>query len=351
MDSAGAQGSVAIPTGIYQQVKAWIAHQEAYEAEHNKPAPLTDAQQKALQALCMPQKPMPSLNYVGLLLGKLHAVTQALAHSLLKSLIDDPTEWHQKRPQLLVEANFPVYHPESYPGTLPGGVTTAQVCRVTVAESPDFHASYVQSFPALGYGLKPDGSLPCFANKKAAKNFAASCAVNWLADQGLISLPSSLPPPSNPSQPAVAVAVAVAASAATTSLKRSPQTPNFTISPPSKRRDVAVPSTTDDAVTITASDPKVFELVTKICSDLKFPMPKFITTASSAGPNMFDGRADITHYGDDDALAVVNISAVQGVVGNENTRKAVATKVLAKLRDIEAMREAQLQMLLLKTRS
>lgn len=49
------------PTTIYQEVRAWLAHQEAYEAEHKQPAPLSEAQRLALLVLCPPaQAPPPA---------------------------------------------------------------------------------------------------------------------------------------------------------------------------------------------------------------------------------------------------------------------------------------------------
>lgn len=66
---------VAVPTAIFQEVKAWIAHQEAYEAQNNKPALLTKAQRKALEILRLPS-PTPAPpelgndNYVGALMGR-----------------------------------------------------------------------------------------------------------------------------------------------------------------------------------------------------------------------------------------------------------------------------------------
>lgn len=69
---------------LYQEVKAWIAQQEAFEAQYNKPAPLTDVQRLALEVLRLPAAtPSPTpfadadaatvdddgINYVGNLMG------------------------------------------------------------------------------------------------------------------------------------------------------------------------------------------------------------------------------------------------------------------------------------------
>lgn len=81
---AADEGAAVFPSPIYQELKAWIAHQEAYEVEHQKPAPLTDAQRKAVQALRLPAAIPPTadgppLNYVGLLMGTYHALPLSLA--------------------------------------------------------------------------------------------------------------------------------------------------------------------------------------------------------------------------------------------------------------------------------
>lgn len=73
-----AHGGSMAPAMIYQEVKNWIAQQEAFEAQHNKPAPLTDVQRMALQALRLPSassSPPPLAtaeepNYIGMLNGK-----------------------------------------------------------------------------------------------------------------------------------------------------------------------------------------------------------------------------------------------------------------------------------------
>lgn len=61
-------------TTIYQEVKAWIEKQEAFEAEHKQPAPLTGLESQALQVLRLAAQPITSapsnLNFIGLLQGE-----------------------------------------------------------------------------------------------------------------------------------------------------------------------------------------------------------------------------------------------------------------------------------------
>ncbi|KAJ4391592.1 hypothetical protein N0V93_005211 [Gnomoniopsis smithogilvyi] len=162
---------------IYQGLKAWIAQQEAYEAQHNKPAPLTGVQHLALQAWRLPSANpspppptpppttaaivAPELNYIGLLM-----------------------EYHQKHNYL-----DRLHYVEEASGTLSDGVT-GRISRVTIAESFDQRIGHIEHFPTMGYGLNADGTEPRFPSKKAAKRFAAKCAVQWLAAQGL--MPSDL---------------------------------------------------------------------------------------------------------------------------------------------------------------
>lgn len=66
--------AASVEAKTYQEVKAWIAKQEAYEAEHKQPAPLTNAQRKALEALRVPATAstppaLDDVNYVGKLKG------------------------------------------------------------------------------------------------------------------------------------------------------------------------------------------------------------------------------------------------------------------------------------------
>lgn len=67
--------SLSDTSTLYAQVKAWIAQQEAFEQTAKQPAPLTNAQRKALELLRAPISvtPPPELgdvDYVSLLNSK-----------------------------------------------------------------------------------------------------------------------------------------------------------------------------------------------------------------------------------------------------------------------------------------
>ncbi|KAJ4420588.1 hypothetical protein N0V82_004256 [Gnomoniopsis sp. IMI 355080] len=303
---------------IYQEVKAWIAQQEAFEAQYHKPAPLTDVQRMALGVLRLPTAtpslsppppPPPTsaadggLNYVGILM-----------------------EYHQKRKQL-----DGLHWVEEESGSLPGGVT-GRVCRVTIVDSFDGESGHIEHFPAMDYGLNDDGTEPRFTSKKDAKRFAAKCAVEWLVAQGLIS--------SSHFQ---------TASSAPITLKRTIQsTHSTTPSPPSKRQSgTSTPGQEGASLTAASTNlrsPRATELVAAKCQELKLPIPRY--NLVEIEPNIYQGRAQLDDYGDVELLSLANASFVESMVGKDATKNAVAAKVLEKLRDIDMARDEQLQSLM-----
>ena len=56
-DNNGATSRAAIP---WNRLRAWIDEQEAWEREHNSPAPLSSSQKSAIQTL-LPPIPEPEL--------------------------------------------------------------------------------------------------------------------------------------------------------------------------------------------------------------------------------------------------------------------------------------------------
>lgn len=61
--------SPAFPNPLYQEVKAWVAEQEAFEVANQTPAPLTDVQRMFLEDFCA-RPPLPDIgqmDYVSLL--------------------------------------------------------------------------------------------------------------------------------------------------------------------------------------------------------------------------------------------------------------------------------------------
>lgn len=339
-------GSMATAV-IYQEVKAWIAQQEAFEAQHNKPAPLTDVQRMALQALRLPiANPSPPTpppptnaaavggpNYVGLLMGMACSTP-----SPAKLKLTNHTEYHQKRDQL-----SGLQWIEEISGSLPGGVT-GRICRVTIVESLAHESGHIEYFPAIDYGLNVDGSEPRFPSKKAAKHFAAKCAVEWLVAQGFMPFPhlhqSISPSPTAHSKTAML--------ATPGNLKRAAQGANSPTPPPPPKRLImtdpeGLDGTSEPATARPPSPPRATELVNALCHELGISSPKYDLVLTA--PNTYGGRALFDDYGDQELLSLADASVVKDIVGKDNTRQAIAAKVLEKLREIEAVRDAQLQLL------
>lgn len=222
-----------------------------------------------------------------------------------------------------------LHYEDELSGTLPLGVT-GRVCRVRIAGSLE-QENPIEHFPALGYGLKDDGSEPRFPSKKAAKRFAAKCAVEWLTAQGL--MPSHLQAPSPP--PKVQSHLLV-----TPTLKRATQNTNSPTPPPPKQQDVTEPSGFDgnfEATTMSPSSPGATELVSSLCRELNFPAPRYDIVVNAQ--NTYDGTARFDDYGEAELLSLTRASLVHGMAGKDATRKAVVAKVLKKLREIAAGRD------------
>lgn len=207
---------------------------------------------------------------------------------------------------------------------------------MTILESLAHESGPIEHFPAAGYGLNDDGSEQRFTSKKAAKSFAAKCAVEWLAAQGF--MPSHLQAASSP-PPKMQAPLPAAPT-----LKRAPQstgsstsTSNTTITPPPKRQATTAPMRPDSASEAAA--------VATLCHELNLPAPKYEIVETAPNSGVFDGRAQFEDYGDLDLLSLTEAGVVQGVGGKDATRQAVAAKLLERLREIEAVRDAQLQLL------
>lgn len=246
------------------------------------------------------------------------------------------------------------------------GGTTGRICRVTIAESlaAKSPGGPIAAFPAKGYGLVQDEKTgackaPTFPTKKAAKHFAAKCAVDWLVAQrlmppyeaqngGVMTLPpvsvaaAAAAAPDHPKTPEAEVVVNPATGGA--SLKRPNEcctNNNYnTNSPPCKKP--STPSTIDTASRKSngghETDRPATERVVKLCTDLGFSPPRYHYVETSL--DVFDGYPHFDDYGDKELLSLKKDGAVKGVAGRENARQAMAAKLLKPLQTIWAEREA-----------
>lgn len=242
------------------------------------------------------------------------------------------------------------------------GGTIGRVCRVTITESLAHTSGRIEAFPAEGYGLLPEtGKAPIFPTKKAAKRFAAKCAVDWLVAQRF------LPPYQDAQGVAVSEPVSIPEDVVSpptggASLKRPSEGTNNTPSPPPKRSSTTAATTTtsntvfqkrtsnptiDTASSKAGEDDATLsapELVANLCKYLGFPAPRYHCEQSSLG--VFDGYPEFQDYGDKELLSLKEDGAVKGVVGRGNARQAMAAKLLKPLRTIRAEREAQVKLAL-----
>lgn len=210
---------------------------------------------------------------------------------------------------------------------------------MTIVESLAHESGHIESFPAEGYGLNDDGSEPCFPTKKAAKHFAAKCAVEWMVAQGLMSQhPVVSPPPANGPTSSFATPhtnpVAAQTTNSTMPLSGKPQT---------MQASSGFDGTSEVATTIPPST-RATTLVADLCNDLGFPAPKYKVIEHT--PNVYSGMAQFDDPGHAELIALTQSSLVKGMKGKETTKQAIAAKVLEKLREIEAERNAQWQLLM-----
>lgn len=206
---------------------------------------------------------------------------------------------------------------------------------MTIVDSFAHESGHIEHFPAMNYGLNNDGTEPRFTSKKEAKRFAAKCAVEWLVAQGL--MPSFLP--------------LLAAASPPVTLKRTMEsTPSTTPPPPKRQNGTNTPAGggPDGASLLAAStnlpSPRVTELVETKCRELNIAFPKYSFTELES--NTYNAKAAIDNYGDAELLALERWSMVEGVVGKDAAKNAVAAKLLEKLREIEAERDEQLQIVM-----
>ncbi|KIH92191.1 hypothetical protein SPBR_02852 [Sporothrix brasiliensis 5110] len=150
-------GSQAQPVGhvSYSALKAWIYDQEDYERRTGEPAPLAGEQRLAMAVLVSPQRLSPP------------------ALSLKQEGVDGmETDWSYK--DAIVPAEY-VY--EELPASIHGSPQWRTRCRLP-REAPDLW------FPDVNEP-RPEDSV--FQSKKASRQHAARCAIEWLISQGLMS--------------------------------------------------------------------------------------------------------------------------------------------------------------------
>ncbi|KAK1523221.1 hypothetical protein CPAR01_14074 [Colletotrichum paranaense] len=211
----------------WSALRAYIAGKEAFEAEHGRPAPLTDHEVSAIAILLRPApRPEPDLgktNWLGLLNHFQQVRNQ-------KVTFTDEARQEQ-------------------------GLGKAKELRWACSATFD---STGDVFPQPGYGMDAGedvsrgGAGPSFPGKKDAKQWAAKAACEWLIDNGHMMPSGDLPKFPKPFAPAASAALAAAASASAPAPAPAPSpSPSRGVSSgsvlPSKRSPPSSPPTESSA--------------------------------------------------------------------------------------------------------
>ncbi|KAI3536874.1 hypothetical protein CSPX01_10574 [Colletotrichum filicis] len=211
----------------WSALRAYIAGKEAFEAEHGRPAPLTDHEVSAIAILLRPApRPEPDLgktNWLGLLNHFQQVRNQ-------KVTFTDEARQEQ-------------------------GLGKAKELRWACSATFD---STGDVFPQPGYGMDAGedvsrgGAGPSFPGKKDAKQWAAKAACEWLIDNGHMMPSGDLPKFPKPFTPAASAALAAAAAASAPAPAPAPSpSPSRGVSSgsvlPSKRSPPSSPPTESSA--------------------------------------------------------------------------------------------------------
>lgn len=220
---------------------------------------------------------------------------------------------------------------------------------MTISEALESLQDQVAAFPAERYGLDPvSRAAPVFPTKKAAKQFAAKCALDWLADKGFQHAAPSI------------VTQAIHSPTASTPLptptissqKRSVEDlNNFAIPPPPKRKESVYPLVPCPRPGATTPEHQsllpITMLVSKLCDELGIPAPKYVFEEDPLDTNAWNARPEFEDYGDKDLRKLMADGVVRGVAGGKDkARRAVAQKLLISLQEIDAERSDEIAQLL-----
>lgn len=279
----------SFPNPIYQQVKDWATKQEAIEKETKAPAPLNHVEWAFLEALPKPS-PSPSpakddKDYVSLL--NLYRQAKPTGNSIK-----------------FVDGTHPIPNAQGNP---------QWTCAVELSET-SAHEPSIRSFPAAGFGLDETGSCPPFAKKKDAKQYAARCALIWLAKHDL--LPPDLLCAVAPRE-AIPVVQSQPAKGPTEGSKA-------VLSPPSKRKAKGNNSSVnvyDDSLPAT-------QRVSMLCQDMGLKAPSYKLTLAHDGINcIYNGYVDFAE--DEDAYNLPeDVGRITGVMGKDTARHNMAEQLL-----------------------
>ncbi|POS80127.1 hypothetical protein DHEL01_v201463 [Diaporthe helianthi] len=277
----------SFPNPIYQQVKDWAARQEAIEEEIKAPAPLNDVERAFLeQLLKLSSSPLP-------------LPSPSAVQDNTKDYVSLLFQYRQAKPNgnriCFVEDMHAIQNALGNP---------QWTCAVKLSETSVIEPS-INSFPAARFGLDATGSCPPFAKKKDAKQYAAMCAMAWLAKNDLLPphLRNSVVPqetiPVIQGQPA----------------KRPTEGNGGVLPPPPKRK------ANDDSLPAT-------QRISMLCHKMGLRPPSYKLTPAHDGTNcIYNGYVDFAE--DEDTYDLPeDVGKVTGVMGKDTAKHDMAEQLL-----------------------
>ncbi|KAI1078436.1 hypothetical protein F5B20DRAFT_229471 [Whalleya microplaca] len=296
---------------IYQNIQNWICQQQEYEAAHSTPAPLTEAQQKALRALqlALPQATAPQAdvdigdtNWVGIL-----------------------QEFRASRPKMSSSTTGLAY--KEWSST---NLSLTWSCHVLIDE-------HAEPFPGPAGGLLSDGTLPSFTRKKDAKQYAAKCAVEWLRENGLM-------PQDGIRFPKAQRAAPLPLSISSKKQKMCPPSPEQPKTPaPKTGKSEGSPNGV-----VPGSSPSPFNEdersaafeVSQLWAELGFYPFQYIIEPVPDSPGFFSGHPD---FGMQPERFPENFGHVEKVYSRRAAKEKIAEEMLKYLRQLDADRDRGIQ--------
>ncbi|KAH8837299.1 hypothetical protein MCOR27_009010 [Pyricularia oryzae] len=306
--SAPAQTGNGNESGLldFTNIKKWIALQEASQRDTGRPTSLTPAQLKAIRELNQaalvafaPVEPKPDRNWIGLL----HMYRDAHPDGSAIEFVDEDRGMDSR------------------------GGGSLWCSFVTLPEAKGLR------FPGPHNAVNPDGTLPSFAKKKDAKQFAARCAVEWLMQQQLMpangeSVVFKKARIQTPTVIREAPHRAVEHATTTASASQPPLHQTKTGQPATDPGAVAE-STKDEAL----GDRSFVSQVEQLCTQLGYGRPTYVLRQAE-NTQIFSGWADWR----DEMRVPASVGVVKDVWGKKHAKEKIAEQILSHLEQVQAKR-------------
>lgn len=185
-DTTNNTPTTTVPNPIYREVKAWIAEKEAYERKHNRRAPLTNAQRSALETLRLPSRLLPAVgntNWVGFLNEYRQATSPGGHIDYAEQEAGTPLAAGNKGHICRVELDATLLRGRGRCGG-GGGLVFPSSSRAGLVQRAQKRGGDENGRIPVMMEEEQETmmTMPVFATKKMAKQYAAKCAVEFLIE-------------------------------------------------------------------------------------------------------------------------------------------------------------------------